>query len=85
MSVHKALRLMLVNIVQHHRNVVLFMSLSLSVVCACENVLFNSHIGPSQGSSRFASVLSSFTISIKRVNDKSLLMIKRFVERYVWS
>lgn len=28
----------------------------------------NSHIGPSQGSSRFASVLSSFTISIKGVN-----------------
>lgn len=30
--------------------------------------LFNSHIGPSQGSSRFASVLSGFTISIMGVN-----------------
>lgn len=30
--------------------------------------VLNSHTGPSQGGSRFASVVSGFTISIMRVN-----------------
>jgi hypothetical protein len=35
--------------------------------------VFNSHICPSQGSFRFASVVSSFTISIKGVSAKHYL------------
>lgn len=50
--------------------------------------VFNSHIGPSQGGSRFARVLSGFTISIKGVNASHYLshvdIMIWDMEKYLW-